>query len=249
VLNPSISLITVTYNAADTIEKCILSVLAQGFDNLQYIIIDGQSTDNTLAIIEKYRDNINMIISESDNGLYDAMNKGIALATGDIIGTLNADDYFAADDVIKTVAQAFAASGADIVYGDIDYVSHKEKIIRKWRSGNYKPGKFNWGWMPPHPSFYARRQCFAQYGNYNLNYGTATDYELMLRFIHTNKARVFYIPKVMVKMLVGGVSNSSFNSRLKAWRNDYKAMQINKLHFPLFSVFFKPLRKIFQFIA
>lgn len=247
-IKPSVSLITVTYNAAATIEKCILSVIAQRFENLQYIIIDAQSTDGTLAIIGKYRDHIDIVISEPDEGLYDAMNKGIGLATGEIIGMLNADDYFANDDILENVARSFESSGADIVYGDIDYINKQGKIIRKWRSGGYKPGSFNWGWMPPHPSFYARRQCFTIYGLYNVNYGTATDYELMLRFIHTNKAPVFYLPRVMVKMLIGGLSNRQFSSRLKAWQNDYKAMRANKLLFPLFSIVFKPLRKIFQFI-
>jgi glycosyltransferase involved in cell wall biosynthesis len=246
--NPLISLITVTYNAADTIEKCILSVISQRFKNLQYIIIDGQSTDGTLTIIDKYRDLIDIVISEPDDGLYDAMNKGVVHATGDIIGMLNADDYFAHDNILEEVARGFKLSGADVVYGDIDYINKEGKIVRKWRSGDYRPGCFNWGWMPPHPSFYVRRECFARYGLYNLKFGTATDYELMLRFIHTNNTSVYYLRDVMVKMLLGGVSNKQFSSRLKAWQNDYRAMRTNKLLFPLFSVVLKPLRKIFQFI-
>lgn len=243
-----ISVITVAYNAADTIERCILSVIAQDYPDREYIIIDGQSTDNTHAIINKYSNYINIIIAEPDGGIYQAMNKGIALASGDIIGMLNADDFFADTDVLKQVAQAFNQSGADALYGDIDYVDKQDKIIRKWRSGLYKQGYFNWGWMPPHPSFYARRALFNRYGVYNPEYGSATDYELMLRFIHSNKAKVYYLNKVLVKMLVGGVSNKSVINRIKAWRNDFKAMKTNGILFPYISIILKPFRKITQFI-
>lgn len=244
----SISLITVTYNAADTIERCINSVAAQQYSNLEYIIIDGQSTDATPAIIHQYQQYISILVSEPDKGIYDAMNKGIALASGDIIGMLNADDSFADAHVLKEVSEAFATSGADIIYGDLDYVDKQHKIIREWRSGIYSQGSFNWGWMPPHPTFYARRELFETIGKYQPEYGSATDYELMLRFIHTNKATVYYINKVLVKMLVGGVSNKSIINRIKAWRNDFKAMRSNGLLFPYISIVLKPFRKITQFI-
>jgi glycosyltransferase involved in cell wall biosynthesis len=243
-----ISLITVAYNAADTIERCIRSVIEQDYPGLEYIIIDGQSTDTTPVIINKHKDNIHITVTQPDSGIYDAMNKGIALATGDIIGMLNADDFFADEQVLKQIAQAFTQSGADVLYGDIDYVDKHDKIIRKWRSGRYKPGCFSLGWMPPHPSFYARRELFNKYGFYKPEYGSATDYELMVRFIHTHKATVYYINKVLVKMLVGGVSNKSIINRIKAWRNDFKAMKANGILFPYISVILKPFRKITQFI-
>lgn len=243
-----ISLITVTYNAADTIERCIQSVIEQNYPHLEYIIIDGQSTDDTPAIINKYKDHIDIIVAEPDNGIYDAMNKGIALAGGDIIGMLNADDFFADAQVLKHVTEAFATSGADVLYGDIDYVNKQDKIIRKWRSGAYRQGHFNWGWMPPHPSFYARRKLFNKYGAYNPGYGSATDYELMLRFIHANKATVYYLNKILVKMLVGGVSNKNMTNRVEAWKNDFKAMKANGILFPYISIILKPFRKITQFI-
>lgn len=243
-----ISLITVTYNAADTLERCIRSVIAQDYPGLEYIIIDGQSTDNTPAIINKYKNHINITVAEPDGGIYEAMNKGITLAGGDIIGMLNADDFFAGPHVLKSIAGAFAASGADVLYGDIDYVDKQDKVIRKWRSGAYRQGCFNWGWMPPHPSFYARRKLFNKYGAYNCAYGSATDYELMLRFIHANKATVYYLNKILVKMLVGGVSNKSLINRINAWRNDFKAMKTNGILFPHISVILKPFRKITQFI-
>lgn len=244
----NISLITVTFNAANTIEKCIKSVIEQKYPYVEYIIIDARSTDGTIAIVNKYDKYIHHIICEQDKGIYDGMNKGISLASGDIIGIINADDHFAADDILSHVAQAFECTGADIVYGDIDYINNKNRVVRKWRSGIYKPGHFNRGWMPPHPSFYAKRQLFDTFGKYDLQYGSATDYELMLRFIHTNKLKVHYLNKVMVKMLVGGVSNQSLGNRISAWQNDYKAMKHNRLTFPHFSVILKPFRKIIQYL-
>jgi glycosyltransferase involved in cell wall biosynthesis len=243
-----ISLITVTYNAADTIERCISSVAAQNYGNLEYIIIDGGSTDLTDTIVGRYQKYIHTFISEPDKGIYDAMNKGIAVATGDIIGMLNADDFFVDIDVLQKVADAFTTPNVNIVYGDIDFIDKKDKVIRRWRSGKYKHGYFNWGWMPPHPSFYARKQLFDSYGLYKLGYGSAADYELMLRFIHTNKIGVHYINKVMVTMRIGGVSNNNINNRIKAWQNDFKAMQKNGLAVPYITIALKPLRKIIQFI-
>lgn len=243
-----ISLITVTYNAADTIERCINSVVEQKYPNLEYIIIDGKSVDATPEIINKYQKHISIVVSEPDGGIYDAMNKGITLASGDIIGMLNADDWFAGTDVLDCVSEAFEKSGTEVIYGDIDYVDKAGKIIRKWRSGYYRQGSFNWGWMPPHPSFYVKRILFERMGCYKPIYGSATDYELMLRFIHTNRARVYYIEKVLVKMLVGGVSNKSIRNRMKAWYHDYRAMRNNGILFPFFSIILKPLRKISQYI-
>ena len=242
-----ISIITVAYNAQNTIERCINSVARQKFNNIQYIIIDGGSTDNTNQIINNYRDKIDFYISEPDKGIYDAMNKGIAVATGDIIGTLNADDYYADDDILDDVAKAFADQEVNIVYGDLDYVDPNGKVVRKWRSGAYKSGKFNWGWMPPHPTLYCRRKLFDELGAYSLNYGSAADYELMLRFIHINKASVLYINKVLVKMIIGGVSNKNLSNRVKALRFDLMAMRKNDILFPVMTLLFKPLRKIVQF--
>jgi len=242
-----ISLITVAYNAQNTIERCITSVLRQGYKNIQYILIDGGSTDNTTQIINKYKDQIDIFISEPDNGVYDAMNKGIARATGDVIGTLNADDYYSDADIIDNVATAFADQNMNILYGDLDYVDSNGKIIRKWRSGKYKKGIFNFGWMPPHPTFYCRRKLFEKLGVYKLDYGSAADYELMLRFIHLNNTNAYYLNKVMVKMVIGGISNKNFNNRVQALRFDLKAMRNNNIFLPIMTILFKPLRKIIQF--
>ncbi|TSJ38529.1 glycosyltransferase [Mucilaginibacter corticis] len=175
-------------------------------------------------------------------------NKGISMSTGDIIGILNSDDYFAYNDVISSVAAAFADPDVDIVYGDLDYVDPNGRVVREWRSGAYTEGMFNYGWMPPHPTFYCRRGLFEKLGYYDLQYGTAADYELMLRFMHANTVKVHYLNKIMVKMTTGGASNRSYSNRIKAWRSDLKAMRKNGVSIPLMCIIFKPLRKIFQYI-
>lgn len=245
---PKISLITSTYNAEATIGRCIESVIAQQYTNLEYIIIDGGSTDNTIAIINCYRAHINIFISEADEGVYDAMNKGIKLARGDVIGTLNADDFFADKNVLTTIGNTFSIQNADIIYGNLDYVKPDETIIRKWRTRTYTKGMFNWGWMPPHPTFYCRAGLFERFGTYSLEYGTAADYELMLRFMHANSINVFHIDKVMVKMQSGGMSNKNPFNRLKAWGFDLMAMRNNGISYPLITLIIKPLRKIGQYI-
>ncbi|WP_214072479.1 glycosyltransferase [Mucilaginibacter sp. dw_454] len=243
-----ISLITVTRNAQNTIGRCIESVIAQNYDNLEYIVIDGASTDNTVQIISQYAANITHFISEPDNGIYDAMNKGIQMAAGNVIGILNADDFFAADDILNLVATAFINKNTDVVFGDLNYLKPNGAVLRKWTSGSYKYGMFNWGWMPPHPTFYCKRAVFEKLGGYDLGYGTAADYELMLRFLHFNKLDAHYLSKTMVNMTTGGASNKNYFSRLKAWKNDYKAMRKNGVILPLLGIVFKPLRKVFQYV-
>ena len=242
-----ISVITVAFNAEKTIERTITSVLEQKFSDIQFIVIDGGSTDNTLQIIDKYKSKIDIFVSEPDRGIYDAMNKGIALATGDVVGTLNSDDFYANGYVLSDVATAFADQKNNILYGDLDYIEPSGKITRKWRSGEYRGGRFNWGWMPPHPTFYCRKILFDKLGVYKLDYGSAADYELMLRFIHFNKTNAYYLNKVMVKMVIGGISNNSFGNRVKALRYDLKAMRNNNIFLPGVTLLFKPLRKIKQF--
>jgi glycosyltransferase involved in cell wall biosynthesis len=244
-----ISLITVSYNAQKTLDRCIQSVIAQNFANIEYIIIDGASTDGTLQIISKYDQHVNIFVSEPDAGIYDALNKGLALATGDIIGALNADDYFADDNVISAIARVFADPATAALYGDLDYVRLSGTIVRKWRSKAYRPGLFNFGWMPPHPTFYCRKAVFDRLGGYDLDYGTAADYELMVRFIHLHQIPLRLLPKTMVKMGVGGVSNKNVANRMQAWRADYKAMGANGVTVPALAILLKPLRKILQYVS
>ncbi len=244
-----ITIITVAYNAEEFIEKCIHSVLAQTHFDTEYILVDGKSQDNTVAIAKRYENPGFKIVSEKDKGIYDAMNKGIALATGDIIGILNADDFFAHENVLAGINKAFTDNDAEVVYGDLWYVDRYNtgKTIRKWKSQNYRFGMFQWGWMPAHPTFYAKKELFEKYGNYNLEFGSAGDYELMLRFLHKRSAKAVYLPEVIVKMRTGGVSNSSWANRIKASMKDLSAMRYNSLNFPELAVVLKPLRKIPQF--
>ncbi|MDP9047801.1 MAG: glycosyltransferase [Bacteroidota bacterium] len=222
-------------------------MICQNFKNIEYIIVDGGSTDKTKQIINEYRNHINIFVSEPDNGIYDAMNKGIKLAKGDIVGMLNADDLLSDNDVLTSISNAFLQKNIEVVYGDLDYVNSKGLTVRKWRSKTYGEGMFNWGWMPPHPTFYCKTGLFKKFGFYKSEYGTAADYELMLRFLHLNKAKSFHLKKVLVKMTVGGISNRSYSNRLKALFNDSKAMRNNHILFPGLTMICKPLRKLIQF--
>jgi glycosyltransferase involved in cell wall biosynthesis len=243
-----VSLITVTYNAESSIKRCIQSVIAQNYKNIEYIIIDGASTDDTLKIINQYQPHINILVSEPDSGMYDALNKGISLATGEIIGILNADDYFSTHEILTEVASVFSDPQIDVLYGNLDFVDLNATIIRRWRTKAYKQGMFSYGWMPAHPTFYCRRTLFNRMGFYSLEYGTAADYELMLRFMHNKNVNAYFLDKVMVNMQVGGMSNKNPLSRLRAWKNDLKAMQINGIKFPLLTLIMKPLRKFGQYL-
>lgn len=245
-----ISVITITYNSAQTVEQTIQSVLNQSYKNVEYIVVDGESTDATFSIIEKYKNKISNIISEKDNGLYDALNKGIALATGDIIGILHSDDFFVDNNVLQHYANLFTSTNADAVYSDLYYVdkTNTNNITRKWKSGNYKPNSFLFGWMPPHPTFFVKRELYKKYGNFNLQLTTAADYELMLRFIHKHKIFLAYLPQYSIKMRIGGKSNITIKSRLNANMEDRKAWEINNLKPYFFTLFLKPLRKVLQFL-
>ena len=245
--NIKISIVTVVFNGEATLERCINSVVNQNYYNIEYIVIDGKSTDGTIEIVTKKRKHVHAFRSECDKGIYDAMNKGIALATGDVVGMLNADDYFADEDCVGKIAATFKKTNADMVYADLDYVDVAGNVLRQWRSGVFQRHMFHWGWMPPHPTFYARRILFERWGGYSLLYGTAADFELMVRFLYVHGGVVGYLNKVIVKMVVGGVSNGDFRSRIAAWKNDYRAMREARLPLPLISALMKPLRKIGQF--
>jgi glycosyltransferase len=244
-----ISIITVTYNSAATLEHTIQSVLLQDHADVEYIIVDGASTDDTLSVIRKYRHKIAHFVSEKDEGLYFALNKGIALATGDIIGILHADDFYTNDSVLTSVDGLMSAENADGFYADLYYVdsNNTDKIIRKWRSGKYREGKFLWGWMPPHPTFFVKKEVYQEYGMFNTKLRTSADYELMLRFIHKHKIKLAYLPEFIVKMRMGGQSNASMENRVKANKEDRKAWELNGVKPYFFTLALKPLRKIFQF--
>lgn len=246
----SISVITVAYNVANTLEDCLDSIARQKSD-VEHILIDGASTDVTMEIVNKNREKISFFISEPDNGIYDAMNKGLNHATGNIIGILNADDFYPSENILEKVIGTLDNSEIDACYGDLCYVNanNKDKIIRYWRAGEYTPGKFYWGWMPPHPTFFVKKKIYDQYGLFNTRLGTAADYELMLRFLLKHKIRVAYIPKVLVHMRTGGISNATIPNRIKANRMDKLAWQVNGLTPYPWTIYMKPLRKIGQWFV
>ena len=245
-----VSIITVCYNSASTIEDTILSIANQTYQNIEYIIVDGNSKDSTVEIIKKHSGTVAKWISEKDNGIYDAMNKGVEMATGEIIGILNADDVFANNKVVENIVKYFADDSIDALYADLKYVQRDDitKVIRFWKSGEYREGKFYNGWMPPHPTLYLRKSIYQKYGNYRTDMPSAADYELMLRMIHVHKIKLAYYPEVTVLMREGGLSNRSIENRIKANRDDKRAWEVNNVSPKFYTLFMKPLSKILQFI-
>jgi glycosyltransferase involved in cell wall biosynthesis len=246
-----VSLITVVYNAEKYITDCIESVLKQTYTDIQYIVIDGASTDTTISLIEKYQDQIHYFISEKDEGIYHAINKGIAVATGQIIGILNADDMLASPNVISEVVSVFENRQIEAVYGNLNYVDRQNtnRVIRKWISKPYLKKDILLGWMPAHPTLYVKAELYQKYGNYSLTHGTAADYELILRLFYKFQINAVFIDKLMVNMRTGGLSNNSLKQRYLAMLNDYKALKSNKISFPLITLILKKITKIPQFLT
>lgn len=241
-----ISIITISYNAKDTIEKTLTSVEGQSYKNIEHIIIDGGSKDNTLAICNSFP-HISKIISEPDNGVYDAFNKGLKFATGDAVGFLNADDVFYSEHSVQEIADAFLINETDIVYGNLDYVNENGKVIRNWISKPYNKGLVKKAWMPAHPTFYCRKEIYESLGGYNDSFKIGGDFELCLRFLEKNKVRSFYIDKKLVKMLIGGISNSGLKSKLTIYKEELRAFKLNKIEVNPVFLFFYKLKKITQF--
>ena len=245
-----VSIITSVLNGGATIEDTIRSVLRQNYKNIEYIIVDGGSTDGTLAILARYQGKISKCISEPDKGIYDAMNKGIKLATGDVIGFLNSDDFYAGERVIQQIAEAIQAGNADCCYGDLEYVAgnNLNKTIRKWKSQPYEEGLFEKGWHPPHPTFFVKKSVFDKYGGFDLRYDIGADYELMLRFLKKYGVRSCYIPDVLVKMRTGGKSNKNLWQIIKANVECYRAWKRNNLEMSPFRMAKKPVSKLIQYL-
>lgn len=244
-----ISVITVCYNASTTIEETLDSIKAQDFPDVEHIVVDGLSTDETPEVLNKRSEQIAKIISERDDGIYDAMNKGIAHASGEIVGFLNADDVYADSRVLSLIADAFETHKSDSIYGDLQYVSadNPGKVVRNWKELSYKRSRFKQGWMPPHPTFYVKKELLDKFGAFNTAFKISADYELMLRLLYKYKASTVHIPHILVKMKVGGKSNQSIKNRIIANKEDRKAWKINGLRMLPYTTVFKPLRKINQF--
>lgn len=244
-----ISIVTISFNSAKTISDTINSVIHQQDVELEYILVDGGSTDGTIEIIESFGEKIHHFVSEPDRGIYDGMNKGVALATGDIVGVLNSDDFYSDEFVLAKVVQNFEDK-IDAVYGDLVYVKQDDtsKITRTWVSKAYQKDAFKKGWMPPHPTFFVRKSIYEKFGSYSLELRSAADYEFMLRVIHKHQINLAYLNEVIVKMRVGGESNVSLKNRVKANKEDRKAWKMNGLKMPPFLFIRKPLSKIGQFL-
>ncbi|MFM1772622.1 MAG: hypothetical protein RLZZ71_1764 [Bacteroidota bacterium] len=253
-----VSLITVSYNSAKTIVDTIHSVLNQTYENIEYIVVDGNSSDGTIEIVKQFLNStkgasqgvVTKFLCERDKGIYDAMNKGLALATGDIIGVLNSDDFYCSNTVIEQVVAAFQKEDAQCLYGDLNYVDPTDtyKIVRKWRSGDFKRENFLKGWMPPHPTFFVRKSCYEKFGTFNTQFKSAADYELMLRFLYKESCSAIHLPVVMIHMRAGGISNVSLKNRIRANREDRLAWKINGLKPKWFTLLRKPLSKLIQYL-
>jgi len=246
---PLVSILTTSFNSERTIKNTLLSVALQDYPNIEHIIIDGLSTDNTIPIVKSFN-HVKKVISEKDSGIYDAMNKGIRLATGSIIGILNSDDFYPHNAIISHVVQKLQLEKTDSLYGDLVYVSQKDvtKRLRTWIAGEFKAIKFLFGWMPPHPTFFVKSEMYEQWGNFNTSFRTAADYELMLRFLYKHRISVCYLPEIIVMMRAGGVSNSSIGNRIRANKEDLEAWRVNELKPRFYTLWLKPLRKLSQFI-
>jgi len=246
-----ISIITVVYNNEKTIEDAILSVLSQSYQDIEYIVIDGNSTDQTISIINRYRDKISKFVSEKDSGIYDAMNKGVLMATGEVIGILNSDDVYADENVIQDVFYHFDKNkNLQSLYGDLVYVSPNDikKVVRSWTSRQYYESFFEDGNVPPHPALFIKKEVYDCYGVFNLKFRLAADYDLMLRILKKYNISTLYIQRLMVRMRLGGATNKSINNIIKGNKEIIKSWEVNGFKIPLKLMPLRVLRRLMQFI-
>lgn len=244
-----ISIITVTYNSAGTVANCIDSVYRQSYPDIEQIIVDGLSTDDTVSIIQSMPNRVHKLVSEKDKGIYDAMNKGVRLATGDIIGTLNSDDTFFDTTALEKVAAVFSNyPEIDCLYGNLIFVNEERKVVRRWKSKAFTPGLFSKSWTPAHPTFYCRREVFERFGLYKTDYKIAADVEFMLRVLEVGKAKSHFLDEVLVSMSLGGVSTSGLKSTLIITQELKKAFKENGLGFNLPKYLFHKGLKVKEFL-
>ncbi|MEW6037058.1 MAG: glycosyltransferase family 2 protein [Pseudomonadota bacterium] len=249
-MNLTISVITAVFNRADTIGQALTNVQVQTWPRVEHVVIDGGSTDGTLEVLEAQRDRLAVLVSEPDGGIYDALNKGIARSTGDVIGFLHADDIYAHDGVLARVAQAFADSSVGAVYGDLQYVSKDDtsKVIRHWRSASFTPRRLARGWMPPHPTLYVRRSVYERLGGFDTSYRIAADYDFIVRLFTQPGLRAVYLPHVLVKMRMGGASNRSLANVIQKSREDLRALRRHGVG-GIGALAWKNLSKLGQFVV
>lgn len=243
-----VSIITATFNSEKNIEICLQSAHAQQAAIIEHIVIDGNSNQNTIDILQR-NTHISKWITESDLGIYDALNKGILLSTGDIIGFLHSDDVFASDDVIASVVNLFESDNKiQGIYGNLVYVNQKNKIIRSWISKSFRHKYLNYGWTPPHPTLFLRKEVYQKHGLFDVSFNIAGDYDFMLRILKDKKINVMYLPKIITKMKIGGVSNRNLNNIIIKSKEDIKALRKNGFRFPFFILAAKNFRKLPQLL-
>lgn len=245
-----VSIITVCFNSADTVRDTIESVLAQDYSHIEYIIVDGGSQDHTIEIIKEYKEQIATIISEPDNGIYDAMNKGINAATGDVVGILNADDLYMDNTVVRRLIDRMGAAGTDCVFADVVYVASEntDKVVRYYDSSRFYPGRLRYGWMPAHPSLMVKREFFTSHGGYELDYKIAADFEMVVRLFNVARATYAYLPKPVIKMRMGGISTNGIQARWKLNNEIVKACRANGVQTYLPLVLLKTPLKLLELI-
>ncbi len=248
-----ISIVTATYNSAKTLAVCMDSVLNQDYRDIEYIIIDGNSKDNTLELVKsKAVEHANVVfISEPDKGIYDALNKGIEKATGDVVGFVHSDDFLADNTIISQIAVAFNSEDVDGVYGDLHYVQFDDtnKISRNWISQPFKINLLNRGWMPAHPTLFLKKEVYNTHGGFDLTYKIAADYDFILRIFKQKHYTFKYLPQTIMKMRVGGVSNRGLRNLIQKTKEDYRAVRTNQVDFPFWVVVQKNLSKIPQWFS
>lgn len=244
----TISLITVSYNSAATLAHTIASVRNQDYKDIEYIVVDGASKDNTLSIIRQNEDVINKWISEPDKGIYDAMNKALRMATGEVVGIINSDDFYHADNILSHIANAFEDENVDAVFGDLVFVdsANLDKVVRTYSSRGWHPGKFARGFMPAHPTFFVRKKFYDQFGLFKTDYRIAADYELLIRFLYVNKLRYHYLPLTMVTMRRGGASTGGIKSTIILNDEIIRACRENGIRTNVFKVYPKYFIKVFE---
>jgi glycosyltransferase len=249
VISTKISIVTACFNSVDTIRNTIDSVNIQSYPNIEHVFVDGLSTDNTLSLIRNLSVRNKIVKSESDNGIYDALNKGIRLSTGDVIGFLHADDFYPSNDVVAKIAQAFKDPAVQAVYGDLQYVPKDDpnKVFRHWKTGEFSSSKLLRGWMPPHPTLYIRRELYDKIGGFDTKYRIAADYDSILKLFSDPDLVSVYIPEVLVKMRTGGASNRSIRNIIKKSREDLNALKSSNVG-GLYTLVAKNLRKIGQLL-
>lgn len=246
-----LTLITATYNSGKVILDCLISVSQQDYSDIEHLIIDGGSEDDTLSVVEDFKGhNHNIkVFSDRDSGIYDALNKGIALATGEVIGFVHSDDLLAAPGIVSKIMNCFNDGPYDGVYGNLEYVDKHQttKVVRSWQSRDFEPGLLRQGWMPAHPTFFLKKEVYAKHGGFNLNYRIASDYDMMLRVLKDASFKFVFLQEVITKMRLGGASNRSLKNIIVKSQEDYNILKRNHIRNPLLALFLKNISKVNQF--